>query len=74
MNLKKWDFLIDKVLFIGFVISVKDVHVDEENVKTKTIREWLTRNNISELYSFYDLTIFYKHFIPNFSHIVALIT
>ena len=48
MNLKKWEFLIDKLLFIGFVISVKNVHIDEEKVKTKTIREWLTWNNISE--------------------------
>jgi len=74
MNLKKWEFLIDKLLFIGFVISVKNIHIDEKKVKTKTIKEWLTWNNISEPYSFHDLATFYKHFIPNFSYIVALIT
>ena len=39
-NLKKCSFCMDKVVFLGYVISVKGIEVDEE--KVKAIKEWPT--------------------------------
>ena len=33
VNLKKCSFCMDKVLFLGYVVSVKGIEVDEKNVK-----------------------------------------
>ena len=32
-NLKKYSFCMDKVVFFGYVVSVKGIEVDEEKVK-----------------------------------------
>ena len=32
INLKKCSFLIDKLLFLGYVINVDRIHVDEDKV------------------------------------------
>ena len=32
-NLKKCSFCMDKVVFLGYVVSVKGIEVDEEKVK-----------------------------------------
>ena len=32
INLKKCNFLIDKLLFLGYVINVDRIHVDEDKV------------------------------------------
>ena len=32
-NLKKCSFCMDKVVFLGYVVSVKGIEVDEKNVK-----------------------------------------
>lgn len=38
INLKKCSFLIDSVIFLGYVMSAIDICVDEE--KVKAINEW----------------------------------
>ena len=45
-NIKKCNFYIDKVIFLGFVISAKGIEVDEE--KVKAIKEWPTPKSITE--------------------------
>ena len=37
INLKKCGFLTDKLLFLGYVVSVDEIHVDED--KVHTVRE-----------------------------------
>ena len=32
INLKKCSFLTDKLLFLGYVVSVDEIHVDEDKV------------------------------------------
>jgi len=32
-NLKKYIFLTNKLLFLGFVVGADDIHVDEEKVR-----------------------------------------
>ena len=43
VNLKKFSFCVEFVVFLGFVISSKGISVDEE--KVKAIREWLVPKN-----------------------------
>ncbi|XP_057986672.1 uncharacterized protein LOC131171219 [Hevea brasiliensis] len=44
-NLKKCTFCMDKVIFLGFVVSGKGIEVDEDMVKA--IREWPTPKSVS---------------------------
>jgi hypothetical protein len=45
-NLKKCSFCMDKVIFLGYVISAKGIEVDEE--KVKAIKEWPTPKSTME--------------------------
>uniref|UniRef100_A0A2N9HUP0 Integrase catalytic domain-containing protein n=1 Tax=Fagus sylvatica TaxID=28930 RepID=A0A2N9HUP0_FAGSY len=45
-NLKKCSFCLDKVVFLGYVVSAKGIAVDEE--KVKAIKEWPTPKSITE--------------------------
>ena len=54
---------MDKVVFLGCVVSAKGFKVDEENVKA--IKEWPTPKSITEVRSFHGLASFY----PDFSKI-----
>ena len=50
VNLKKCSFCMDKVLFLGYVVSVKGIEVDEKNVKA--IKKWPTPKSITKVRSF----------------------
>jgi hypothetical protein len=45
-NLKKCSFCLDKVVFLGYVVSAKGIAVDEE--KVKAVKEWPTLKSITE--------------------------
>uniref|UniRef100_A0A2N9IYE9 Reverse transcriptase domain-containing protein n=1 Tax=Fagus sylvatica TaxID=28930 RepID=A0A2N9IYE9_FAGSY len=45
-NLKKCSFCLDKVVFLGYVVSAKGIAVDEE--KVKAIKEWPTPKSIMD--------------------------
>ena len=47
INLKKWSFLTDKLLFLGYVVSADGIHVDED--KVRAVREWPTLKTVSDV-------------------------
>ncbi|KAL0544778.1 hypothetical protein IC582_019903 [Cucumis melo] len=71
-NFKKCSFFLEQVNFLGFIVGKDRVKVDEE--KVKTIREWPTPTNASEVRSFHGLTSFYRRFIKDFSSIASPLT
>lgn len=58
MILKNYSFMTDKLLFLSFVISVDDMHVNEE--KVRAIRHWPTSKIVSEVHSFHGLLFFIR--------------
>ena len=47
INLKKCSFLSNKLLFLGYVISVDRIHVDED--KVCAVREWPTLKTVIDV-------------------------
>jgi hypothetical protein len=63
---------MDKVSFLGHVISGEGISVDPE--KVKTISEWKRPSSVTEIRSFLGLAGYYRRFISNFARIASPLT
>ena len=71
-KLSKCQFWIDKVTFLGHVISTEGVSVDPQ--KIEVVVNWKPPKNVSEVRSFPDLVGYYRKFVEGFSKIAAPLT
>lgn len=71
-QLEKSTFLTSKLLFLGYIVSSKGIHVNDD--KVQAIRDWPSPKTLAEVRSFHGLKTLFKRFVRNFSNVVALIT
>ena len=63
---------MEKVVFLGYVVSTTGIEVDEE--KVKAIKEWTMPKSITEVRSFHGLASFYWRFVKDFSILATPLT
>jgi hypothetical protein len=68
----KCEFWLNKVGFLGHIISAEGVAVDPSKVASVT--EWETPKNVGDIRSFLGLAGYYRRFIENFSKIARPMT
>ena len=72
VKLSKCQFWLDRVAFLGHVISVEGVSVDPQKIEVMV--SWKPPKNVSEVRSFLGLVGYYRKFVEGFSRIAAPLT
>ena len=66
-KLKKCEFWLDSVAFLGHVVSKDGITIDLK--KVEVVVEWNSPNSVTEVRSFLGLTSYYRRFVEGFSHL-----
>ena len=69
---KKCEFWLDRVPFLGHIVSKEGIAVDPS--KVEAVKSWLVPKNIGEVRSFLGLTGYYRRFVEGFSRIASPLT
>ncbi|XP_062098714.1 uncharacterized mitochondrial protein AtMg00860-like [Humulus lupulus] len=69
---KKCEFWLDKINFLGHVVSKSGILVDP--AKVEAVKEWSQPRNATEIRSFLGLPGYYRRFIEGFSKIATPLT
>ena len=68
----KCEFWLEKVVFLGHILTAEGVAVDHE--KVEAVSNWQQPTNVSEIKSFLGLAGYYRRFIEEFSKIARPMT
>ena len=69
---KKYEFWIDKVVFLGYTVSKEGVVV--EPTKIEAVISWQQSKNVTKVRSFLGLVMYYRRFVEGFSRIASPLT
>ncbi|GJP50962.1 hypothetical protein CLOM_g10117 [Closterium sp. NIES-68] len=72
VKLSKSKFALEKVQFLGHLVSAQGVHVDPK--KIEAVRTWKTPENVKELQQFLGFANYYNRFVPQYAKLAAPLT
>ena len=71
-KLKQCEFWLEKVQFLGHIVTNDGISVDSTNVEA--IVNWLRPTNVSKVRSFLGIAGYYQRFVEGFSKLALPIT
>jgi len=64
VNIKKYEFGVKRIKYLGFIVSINGIKVDPK--KVKTIHNWKPPRTVKGIQSFLGFYNFYRQFIYNY--------
>ena len=72
VNLRKSSFHIDKVEFLGYIISPQGIEIS--SAKLEEVRNWSTPRKVKDVQEFLGFANFYRRFIQDFAKVAVPLT